>query len=422
MKVFGRILAKLVILALVITLCAGGAVAWRGYKQATPEYTINRYLTYIIEGNNDRAYPMLDETGGLRLSREAFDQATEAKKYSVCSSFEVRPEGEAQTELASGETEQAQAQADVVKKADDTAVFTVVFTDASGQNRITEDITLKKMENLKYGLFADWRIDPDHVMVHDYSITVPSGSILTIGSEAASGQWLVENDGDPSSDTYHIPVIMPQTVGITVRHPVLESVNTSVDTTGDPVNFTDRMPMKAEAVDQAKELGVAIIKNLLTASVKEDSTVLNIYVDQCRNEAETFMKDESKVLHADDSRNFLSIAASGFAEQLGDLSYDENGNVQLPMSLSYQYTIRYEAEVESWLYFNDDGTPQITTETQTETGVSTAEMMLTWMDGGWTLTQLSVPTTGEVPQPAAEPETTAEDQAEETTAEDQAAG
>ena len=406
MKVVGRILAKLIILAIVIGLCAGGAAVWRGYHQATPEYTINRYLTYLTDGNTDRSFAFLDETGVLRLSREAFDQVTEAQKYELYSGIVLNPESvntaeteteaESEPETGTAAAQNAQTGADDVTpktEADGSVVYTVAYTDASGAVRHTDDITVRKMADKKYGLFDNWKIDPEHTMVHDLSITVPAGSTLTVQSEEADGQWLTQ-DEDPAKDIYVIPVIMPETVQVTVRHPVLDSVNTSLDPTAGPVDFTDRMPMKDDAKDSAKELGVAVVKNLLTAAVKEDDTMLNIYLDACKEEAEQFIEEESAYLH-EEGKNFLSIAASSFAEQFGDMSFNENGEVELPMSFSYRYTIRTDVETESWLYFNDDGTPQTVTETQTQTGVSTAEMTLTWKEDGWTLTRLDIPITKE---------------------------
>lgn len=79
MKVFKRVLIKFIILLFVVGLSGGGAACWQAYRQSTPEYSIETYLSKLIDNSSDKAYVLLDQSEDAALTEAEYAMALEAK-------------------------------------------------------------------------------------------------------------------------------------------------------------------------------------------------------------------------------------------------------------------------------------------------------------------------------------------------------
>ena len=375
MKVVKRIIIKLLILLFVVAVGIGGAAVYQGQRQSTPDYTIDRYLTLLTENNSEKAFSMLDETDGISLTKAEFSEAVTGKKYSLYASFKATAQ-EKRRDSAGNEY----------------ADYHVEFLNAADEIQMEEDFTLKKQPEQRFGMFDVWEVLPDHCMIRNFHIKVPAGSAVYLDAVEADVTWMTREKNSPVT-TCTFPQLIPGEKSLTIRHPILESVNTTVDPSGETVDYTSKMPLKESAQDECKELGVAVLKNLLTASVKEKKSEIDELLSGCIKEAEKFVKEEGALLHQDGS-DFKSIAVSAFAVQFSDPVFsEENGSIQTEMTFSYHYRIKRDVVSVSEDQVQEDGTPLEYIETVENSGNSTAKMTMEHLDGSWKVVSLEIPVT-----------------------------
>lgn len=374
MKVAKRILIKFLILIVVVGLGGGGAVAYQGYRQGTADFAVNRYLTMLTDNNSEKAYSLLDQSEEIKFTKDEFAKALEGKKYSLYASFQA-------------EAQEKRRDNDGNEYAD----YHVKFFDAADELQAEEDFTVKKQAEPLFGVFDNWKILGDHCMIRDFKITVPTGSTVYLDAVEADASWASTGE-NASVTTYRIPTILPGETSLTVRHPVLESVNTTVDTTGNAVDYSDKMPLKASAQDECKELGVAAVKNLMTAAVKNDKKEIGDSLENCKDAAESFVEKQAEVLHPEEAA-FKSIAVSAFAAQFSEPVFSEDGTIQTEMTFSYRYRVKKDVTTESEDQVQEDGTPVQIVETEAVAGNSTAKMTMSYKDGGWSVTKFEIPVT-----------------------------
>ena len=89
MKVFRRVVVKILIFLLVVAAAGGGAAGWQAYRQGTPDYAMDKYLSYLIDNNADKAYVLLDQSEDGSLTKSEYASALEGKKYSLYSGYKT---------------------------------------------------------------------------------------------------------------------------------------------------------------------------------------------------------------------------------------------------------------------------------------------------------------------------------------------
>lgn len=374
MKVVKRIIIKLIILLFVIALGCGAAMAYQGYRQSTPEYTLDRYFSLLTDNSSEKAYLLLDQTD-VSMSGEEFADAVTAKKYSLYASF-------------TAVSQERRRDNDGNEYAD----YHVSFMNAADEVQAEEDITLKKQSEQRFGMFDEWKVMADHCMIQNFKILVPAGASVYIDGQEAETAWMTRDKNSPVT-TCTVPQLLPGEISLTIRHPILESVNTTFDSTGESVDYSQKMTMKESAQDECKEMGVAVLKNLFVASAKEKQSEIDDSLADCKKAAETFVKQEGNLLHKEGA-DFKNIAVSAFAAQFGDLVFsEENGSIQTEMTFSYHYRIKWDVTTQSEDQVQEDGTPVEIVETTAESGTSTAKMTMEYLDGSWNVAALEIPVT-----------------------------
>ncbi|MDY3249631.1 MAG: hypothetical protein SOX32_04705 [Candidatus Choladocola sp.] len=374
MKVFKRILIKLIILLLVIGAAGGGAAGLQAYRQSTPEYTIERYLSSLIDNRSNNAFAMLDQSEDAVMTQEEYTGALNEKKYSLYAGFHLQ-EGE--------------------KKHDDSGNeyvdYHVEFLNAADEVQLEDDFTVKKQSKAVFGIFDQWKILSDHCMVKNFILTVPAGSEVYLDSEKADASWLAKDEVITSYDCYRIPTLIPGKISLVIRHPALESVNTVLDALDGSADYTDKMKMKKSSQDECKELGITVLKELYASSAKEKKDALSDVFDGCRKTAEDFVKKQGDIFHSD-SADFKTAAVSDFAVKFSDLTFTEekNGAITTEMTLLYHYVVKEEVTVDTDEVL-EDGTPVQTTETRSQSGDNTAKLVMSFYDGAWHVASLDIP-------------------------------
>ncbi len=372
MEVLKRVLVKSLILLFVVGVMAGGAAAYQGQRQSTAGYTVDAYLKLLLEDNSSRAWSFVDRSDDV-LTEAEFAEAAEGKKYGIYASYEAE-------ELEKRRDNDGNEYTD----------FHVKFYDAANELKAEEDLTAKKQSNRRLGIFDVWKVLGDHCLVRDFRITVPAGSVVYLNSEKADVSWMTREENSPA-EVYTIPRLLPDNINLTIRHPVLESVNTVFNSADGPLDYSTSMELKDSAQGECKELGVSVLKNLLSASVKQQAGAVDDSLEACRQKAESFVRRQGNRFNAEGS-TFVSMAASAFAAEFGDPEYSkEDGSIRLEMKLSYHYRLKKDVTTQSEDQFNEDGTPVETVETVADTGNSTGTFVMSYTDGAWKVADLDLP-------------------------------
>lgn len=375
-KVLTRVLIKSLILLFIVAVAAGGAAAYQGQKQSTANYTIDRYLKLLLENNSERAWSLLDNSEGIELTEDEFFDAAEGKKYSIYASYELEEHEKRRDNNGNEYTD-----------------FHVKFYDAAKELKAEEDFTLKKQSDRRFGVFDIWKVMGDHCLVRDFRITVPSGSTVYLDSVKADESWITQGD-NPAAEVYVIPRLLPDNINLTIRHPVLESVNTTFDSSAGPLDYSTSMELKDSAEGECKEMGVSVLKNLLSASVKSQTNAVDESLKACKKKAENFVRKQGNRFNADGS-TFVSMAVSAFAAEFGEPDYSgEDGDIRLEMKLSYHYRLKKDVTTQSEDQFNEDGTPVETVETISDTGNSEGTFVMSYADGAWKVADLDLKVIG----------------------------
>lgn len=373
MKVWKRVLIKSIIFLLIVAVAGGGAAGFRAYRQSTPEYAADKYMTCLIENDVKKAYALLDQSED-KLTQKEYEEALKAKKYSLYSSFKM---------------EEQEKRRD--NEGNEFIDYRVKFLDAAGETKAEEAFTARRQETAVLGVFDTWKIMAQHCMVKDFRITVPRDAQLYLDSAKAEADWIVRDGVAPSYDCYEIPSLLPGEISVTVRHPAFESVNTTLDTSEKSVDYTEKMTLKASAQDTCKELGVKALKQLYAAAAKNEKGDLGEIFDGCKKDAKKFVKDQGSVLHQD-GRVFKNAGISDFSAQFKDAVFteNENGAIEVEMTFSYHYVVR-EDVMEDTGEVLEDGTPVQQEQTGERSGDNTAKFVMSFADGAWKIVSLEVP-------------------------------
>ena len=374
MKAWKRVLVKVLVLLLIVLLFGGGAACLRAYQQSTPDYAMEQYLGRLIENDADRAYTLLDQSQDTPITSQEYAAALEARKYSLYSEYELE-RGENRRDSDGNEYVDYHAR----------------FLNADGEVQYEEDFTVRKQADAAFGILDRWRILSGHCMVKNFRITVPAGSELYLDNEPADAAWIVTDGVAASYDCYEVPSLLPGEISVAVRHPALESVNTTLDTTAGSADYTAQMALKTSAQNECKEMAVNALKQLYAGAATESTDGLETLFADSLTTAEDFVESQGTRLHQDGSV-FRNAAISDFAAQFGDLQFTEgeDGAITTEMTFSYHYVVRQDVTTDTE-ELQEDGTPVQQTETASQSGDNTATFVMSFADGAWSIASFEIP-------------------------------
>ena len=380
MKVVRRILLKLLFLILVVGICGGAAAFWKGSRESKASEAAMHYVQMLISGESEAAYQMLDQSSGMPLTLEEYQAALEGKKYAVYPSFRLKEDAS-----VTGPDGRQRVR------------YLAEFLDAENEVRQEELFTFCMRAEKILGFFPRWTVLPDHCLIENYTLMVPADSqvwvdeVLLDRSLILSGQ-----NGEAGTQTYQIPHIFPGKHAVRVWHPVLAATEQTIQTDDGPQNLCQTPRWNDEALSEGKEIGVYVMKNLLSAAVRQNVTLIDEEVCQAfLNDARNFVGQEGEYLQQSEA-SFVSLDASSYTGHLEDPVLLADGGIQAELVFSYHYEIQREMVTVNWEEYNEDGTPVEVMEPLTESGTSTANFTLEWKNGQWKITKAVLPVTAEV--------------------------
>ena len=136
MKVMKRVLIKMIILLLVVAVFGGGAACMQAYRQSTPKYAIETYLSRLIDNRADKVYALLDQSEDAAITAEEYAAVLEEKQYSLYSEYNL-------FEIEKRRDNDGQEYID----------YRIEFLDAAQAVQLEEDFTVKKQASPTFGIF-----------------------------------------------------------------------------------------------------------------------------------------------------------------------------------------------------------------------------------------------------------------------------
>lgn len=373
MKVLKRILIKILILLLVIGVSGGGAACYQANRQSTADYAMDHYLALLIDNSVDKAYGSLDQSEAQTLTKDEYEGALDAKKYSLYASYQMK---------------EAEKRRD--NNGNEYVDYDVTFQNAAGEEQASERFTVKKQSAQVLGLFDRWKVLSDHCMVKNFLLTVPAGSEVYLNAEQADASWLITEGVPASCDRYQIPTLIPGKLRLVIRHPALESVNGTLDATAGSADYTDKMPLKEDAKSACTELGVKLLKAVYVSAVKDQTNDPDKLLENCQKQAETLIKKQTESFQVEGA-DFKNVAISNFAAQFTDPVFTEeaNGAITTEMTLSYHYVVRQDVTTDTDELL-EDGTYAQQTTTQEQSGDATAKLTMAYYEAGWHIEEMKL--------------------------------
>ncbi|MCD7819792.1 MAG: hypothetical protein LUH07_12210 [Lachnospiraceae bacterium] len=379
MKVFRRIVIKLIIFVLVVAVFGGAAYVKHYYPQSSPESALNQYLTLLSENNTEKSYDLLDQSENTEMTLEEYETAIQTGKYALYDSWQIEETG----------TRQGTAGESYVD-------YHVEFLDVSETLQMECDFSVKKQSDVLLGLLNQWKVQGSHCLITDLRITVPGNAAVYLDSEEIDTSWKVTDDVAASKDCYEIPSLLPEKITVVIRHPILESISATLDPSDGDVDYSDQMTLKESARSACEELAVKALKQIYTAAAKENTDNLESVFGDCLEEAAEIAESQMEEFYQENAE-FKSVGIYDFEADFEDPVYtdDINGAITTEMTFTYHYIVREDVIVESDEMQEDDAEGTTEEETQTQTvsasGEATASFTMAYYDEEWHIASVSLP-------------------------------
>ncbi|MCD7746244.1 MAG: hypothetical protein LUI13_13365 [Lachnospiraceae bacterium] len=380
MKVFRRILIKIILLALVIAAAGCAACLVHGYPMSQPESALKEYLSLVMAGDTETAYERLDQSEGTELSLDVYELAMLEKKYALYESIQIE-------EVSSRAGTDGESYADCH----------VEFLDEDGVAWLEDDFTLKKQEESVLGLMDQWKVLSDHCLITNLQVTVPAGSTLYLDGEEAEASWIVTEEAESSKTTYEIPSLLPGEAAVAVRNPILQSLDTRLDPSDGDVDYSDQMATLKESAESAcEELAVAALKAIYVAAVTGETDELEtVFGEECLSDAETIASEQGLEFYQEDEVTHAEFESVGIYDydavfSNAELTNDENGAISTILTFSYHYNVQNGERVETGEIWAD-GENAWEWQTVSHTGEATAQFTMSYYEEEWHITSVTLP-------------------------------
>lgn len=385
MRVFRRVLVKLLIFLLVVGGAGWGGIVFKESQRANSQYALEQYAGHLIANEMERAYEYLDMNLEDTLSYSEFEKAAEARKYGLYAGFHL---------------EKQEARLD--ENGNEYQDYRITYVNSDDEVQAEENVTVKKQSQKKYYFFDQWKVMPDHCMVKEFTFLVPAGAKVVLDGKTADSAWRTEAGEDSSKDMYCVPEILPGKIKIKVSHPIMETLETEIDTTKDTVDLCNDMRLSETGKASVQESGVQALKAFYLAVVKgqesavEEEKALEESFALCLEDVKKLTEQQRSALSAkaDAGKIFKSLAVSEYNPRYGEVTFPEDGGLQIALSMAYHFRGKFEMAVVTETGDYDENGYAITQETMEEisdSGNTTVKLTMNWLGDAWQITEMEIP-------------------------------
>ncbi|GKX67955.1 zinc-ribbon domain-containing protein [Inconstantimicrobium mannanitabidum] len=359
---------KVTLLIVAFLIIAIGAFWGIGRYISDPKRIAKSYFQSMSSNDWNKAYSYLDVKDSDFISKESFAKVASAEKSKV---------GDI-TNFSVIDTVNSKKSMDELTKS-----VEINYTVRNSSSPISKKINLVKQKEKKFLFFDSWKVEPENLVVSQYTVYVPKNTTLTIDNVKVNSKYIVKgNDTSSTSDTdtYKLTNIFYGKHELKINSLYTEDYSETVDIDESGSHSVHELKLKKQVEDDlVKQVG-DVYKEFYKAALtgKSYDTVKDY-----------FTSDEETQKEMQSSFEYLVSKGKGdFFEKIKDINFTnfkedgtaEYSNSYIDMSLTAQYT--YTSIVSG-----DDEKDSKTLETPGTTNL-TVDLVL---EGGkWKISRLVV--------------------------------
>lgn len=221
------------------------------HKAYAPENTVRTYMTYLVNGDYQKAFAMLDPEETDFISADQFREVDAQMDLGNVDDFSVKKKSG-----SSGQTGQA---------LQESAVYTVTLQEG-GQDR-QKDVTLVKTGKKHFLFFDEWAISDASLIARNVSVQVPEGASVSMNGITLDASLKQASDAS-GTDTYVIPELFQTAYELRMLKSGFEEVSAVVivSENGQTIQLSE-MGLSEENVRTLQQQAVTDVGRIYTAAM-----------------------------------------------------------------------------------------------------------------------------------------------------------
>lgn len=296
-------------------------------NKLSPKSIAESYVEALVKNDTNKLYDYLSLDGDVTfVSKEAYQEVMKDSKFTEVENYKV-------------------LDADV-KEGGLTAEVTVKYTSKGSATEREFTIDLAKQKDKKYFLFDNWKIISsitDTSVVENYEIKVVKDAEVYFGSQKIDKKYKNE---ELTSDYYDV-YVLPQVFSVTTQIKAVIGGGLEIVDSITPTVYYDSYTLDMELdnlQDKVKEDIQVFAKTVLTTVYngavedKEFSAIKSSFGEHDLTKLETSYNELIQELK-ENSNTLTKIEFTTIT--LKDVELDDEGNVEVDIKASYNYSLKY---------------------------------------------------------------------------------
>lgn len=228
------------------------------------------------------------------------------------------------------------------------AKVTFKYTTKNSSSEKTDTVNLTKQKGNKYLIFANWKISDlsaDNILVEDFTLKVPKGAKVSFAGINVTEKYLNKDETTSKLDVYKLPKVFAAETTIKValangmefeKKVTPSSYRDSYTLTFDEDNLSDAS--KEKLINRSKEVLTTVYTNAIAGKnfdeFKSNFEHKGVDLTKLGASYKEFLEDLQG-----SSRTLTSIEFTDMS--IYDLSLNEDGNIEVEVRASFDYSIKY---------------------------------------------------------------------------------
>lgn len=228
------------------------------------------------------------------------------------------------------------------------AKVTFKYTTKNSSSEKTDTVNLTKQKDNKYLIFANWKISDlsaDNILVEDFTLKVPKGAKVSFAGINVTEKYLNKDETTSKLDVYKLPKVFAAetTIKVTLANGMEfekkvtpSSYRDSYTLTFDEDNLSDAS--KEKLINRSKEVLTTVYTNAIAGKnfdeFKSNFEHKGVDLTKLGASYKEFLEDLQG-----SSRTLTSIEFTDMS--IYDLSLNEDGNIEVEVRASFDYSIKY---------------------------------------------------------------------------------
>ena len=222
------------------------------------------------------------------------------------------------------------------------------YTTKNSSSEKTDTVNLTKQKGNKYLIFANWKISDlsaDNILVEDFTLKVPKGAKVSFAGINVTEKYLNKDETTSKLDVYKLPKVFAAetTIKATLANGMEfekkvtpSSYRDSYTLTFDEDNLSDAS--KEKLINRSKEVLTTVYTNAIAGKnfdeFKSNFEHKGVDLTKLGASYKEFLEDLQG-----SSRTLTSIEFTDMS--IYDLSLNEDGNIEVEVRASFDYSIKY---------------------------------------------------------------------------------